>query len=154
MRIDLEKENVGFSAAHFIVGHEKCKHLHGHNWQIGVAIEGQPDKRGLIVDFLELKKFVEDLCDKYDHRLLLPANNNILKRSECEGTTTVKIHDRKFEFPTEDVIWLPVINTTVEELARTIADEITDKTAYSNVCKITVEVEESPGQSALYTKNL
>jgi 6-pyruvoyltetrahydropterin/6-carboxytetrahydropterin synthase len=143
---------MGFSAAHFIVGHRKCEHLHGHNWRVGVTIEGEPDKRGLVVDFLELKKFVEDLCDKYDHRLLLPANNKLLKRLELGGTVEIEIHDRKFKFPTEDVVWLPVVNTTVEELARVIADDVAKNISPRNVRRIAVWVEESPGQSAKQEK--
>jgi 6-pyruvoyltetrahydropterin/6-carboxytetrahydropterin synthase len=149
LRIDLKKDEMEFSAAHFIVGHKRCEHLHGHNWRIGVTIEGEPDKRGLVVDFLELKKFVKDLCDRYDHRLLLPANNKLLKRSEREGTTIVEIHDRKFEFPTEDVVWLHVVNVTVEEIVRVLAREVVRiLSRHKNIDAISVEVEESPGQSA------
>ncbi len=147
MLIEFTK-GLGFSAAHFIIGHKKCEHLHGHNWRVGVTVEGEPDERGLVVDFFDLENFLKSLCDNYDHRLLLPENNRSLKRLLEGESTRISVHGREFEFPSEDVVWLPVVNTTVEELARVVADEMVRNLPYPNVRRITVWVEESPGQSA------
>lgn len=147
MLIEFTK-GLGFSAAHFIIGHKKCEHLHGHNWRVGVTVEGEPDERGLVVDFFDLESFLKSLCDSYDHRLLLPENNRSLKRLLEGESTRISVHGREFEFPSEDVVWLPVVNTTVEELARVVADEVVRNLPYPNVRRITVWVEESPGQSA------
>lgn len=147
MLIEFTK-GLGFSAAHFIIGHKKCEHLHGHNWRVGVTVEGEPDERGLVVDFFDLESFLKSLCDSYDHRLLLPENNRSLKRLLEGESTRISVHGREFEFPSEDVVWLPVVNTTVEELARVVADEMVRSLPYPNVRRITVWVEESPGQSA------
>jgi 6-pyruvoyltetrahydropterin/6-carboxytetrahydropterin synthase len=147
MLIEFTK-GLGFSAAHFIIGHKKCEHLHGHNWRVGVTVEGEPDERGLVVDFFDLESFLKSLCDSYDHRLLLPEKNNSLKRLLEGESTRISVHGREFEFPSEDVVWLPVVNTTVEELARVVADEMVRNLPYPNVRRITVWVEESPGQSA------
>ncbi len=147
MLIEFTK-GLGFSSSHFIIGHKKCEHLHGHNWRVGLTVEGEPDERGLVVDFLELERFLKSLCDSYDHRVLLPENNSSLKRLLEGKNTRISVHDREFEFPSEDVVWLPVVNTTVEEFARVIADEMMKNLSYPNVRLITVLVEESPGQSA------
>ena len=147
MHIELT-EGLGFSAAHFLVGHERCEHLHGHNWRVSIIVEGEPDEKGMVVDFLKLKRFLTRLCNIYDHRLLLPANNRLLKRASRGKVTRVSVHGQKFEFPSENVVWLPVINTTVEELARVIADEIAEHLRYPNVRSIRVVVEELPGQGA------
>jgi 6-pyruvoyltetrahydropterin/6-carboxytetrahydropterin synthase len=148
MRIEL-MEGLGFSAAHFIIGHKKCEHLHGHNWRVGVTVEGEPDERGLVVDFLELKRLLRQLCDGYDHRLLMPTKNPAVERLSEGDNVRLSIHGREFEFPTEDVVWLSAVNTTVEELARVIADEVVKNlSAYPNVVRIKVLVEESPGESA------
>ncbi len=147
MLIEFTK-GLGFSAAHFIIGHKKCEHLHGHNWRVGVTVEGEPDERGLVVDFFDLESFLKSLCDNYDHRLLLPEKNSSLKRLLEGESTRISVHGREFEFPSEDVVWLPVVNTTVEELARVVADEMVRNLSYPNVRRITVWVEESPGQSA------
>ena len=153
MRINLEKGNIGFSAAHFIVGHEKCGHLHGHNWKVGVSVEGKPDERGLLVDFIKLKKKINEICNRYDHRLLLPEKNPGLKIEFNEGKTIVNVRGKEFKFPSEDVVCLPVVNTTVEEIVRIIVDELVESLAeHENIKKITARVEESPGQSACVEK--
>jgi len=142
-------EGLGFSAAHFIIGHKKCEHLHGHNWRVGVIVEGKLDERGLVVDFLELKQLLKRLCDGYDHRLLMPAKSLFIQRLSEGKNIRLSIHGREFEFPAEDVVWLPAVNTTVEELARVIADEVVrNLSAYPNVERIKVLVEECPGESA------
>ena len=147
--MQIELKGLGFSAAHFLVGHEKCERLHGHNWRVDVIVEGKPDEQGLIVDFIDLKKILEKLCAKYDHRLLLPSRNRALKRSSRGAKTRIEVHGRGFEFPSEDVVWLPVVNTTVEELARVIAAELNERLPHPNVQRIRVWVEESPGQGAV-----
>lgn len=149
MRVELT-EGLGFSAAHFIFGHKKCEHLHGHNWRVGLTVEGEEDERGLVVDFLDLKSIMEKICNIYDHRLLLPLKNPLVKISTKGKSTRISVCGRTFEFPSEYIVWIPAVNTTVEEFARLIADEtvknLSDRT---NVKKITVFVEESPGQGAV-----
>ncbi|MEW6221718.1 MAG: 6-pyruvoyl tetrahydropterin synthase family protein [Candidatus Hadarchaeota archaeon] len=148
MKIEL-KEGLGFSAAHFVIGHKKCEHLHGHNWRVGVTVEGEEDNRGLVVDFIELRQLLEKICQSYDHRLLMPADNPSLKRLEGGKKIRVSARNCEYEFPTEDVVWVPVLNITVEELARVFIDEVARAlSAYPNVKKITVFVEEFPGESA------
>lgn len=149
MKVEL-MEGIGFSAAHFVVGHTKCEYLHGHNYRVGVTVEGEEDERGLVVDFLELKRILEKICNAYDHHMLLPSQNQAIKVLSKGKSTRISVYGRKFEFPSRDVIWLPIVNTTVEEFARVLADEIAKNlSAYPNVKKITVQVEESPGQSAI-----
>ena len=142
-------EGLGFSAAHLLIEHEKCEHLHGHNYRVTVAVEGDPDTRGLVVDFLKIKRLLKQMFKNYDHRLLLPAKNPALKRLSKGKGTRISVQGREFGFPSEDVVWLPVVNTTVEELARIIADELKKNLAHPNLRWIRVRVEESPGQSAM-----
>ncbi|MEW6592524.1 MAG: 6-pyruvoyl tetrahydropterin synthase family protein [Candidatus Hadarchaeota archaeon] len=148
MKIEL-KEGLGFSAAHFVIGHKKCEHLHGHNWRVGVTVEGEEDDRGLVVDFIELRQLLEKICQRYDHRLLMPANNPSIKRLGGGEKIRIAARNCEYEFPAEDVVWVPVLNITVEELARVVTDEVAKAlSAYHNVKKITVFVEEFPGESA------
>lgn len=147
MLIEL-KEGLGFSAAHFVVGQEGCEHLHGHNWRVGVVVEGDLDERGLILDFVELRRVVRGLCNQWDHHLLLPEKNPAVERSEGGENVVIKVHGRRFELPREEVTWLPLVNTTVEELARVLAGQIADQVKRPNIRRLVVRVEESPGQGA------
>lgn len=61
-----------FSAAHNLRGYrKKCEKLHGHNWKVRVAIRGaQLDRTGMLVDFREVKDYLERTLEKLDHKYL------------------------------------------------------------------------------------
>ncbi len=61
-----------FSSAHSLRGYKgKCESLHGHNWRVEVLVESKLlDKQGLVLDFKELKRLVNSVLSKLDHRNL------------------------------------------------------------------------------------
>lgn len=62
-----------FEAAHRLPklpdGH-KCKNLHGHNYQLEVAVDGDLDPRGFVMDYAELEDIVNPIVRRIDHRYL------------------------------------------------------------------------------------
>jgi 6-pyruvoyltetrahydropterin/6-carboxytetrahydropterin synthase len=63
-----------FEAAHFLprvpAGH-KCARMHGHSYQIEIAIEGELDAdRGWVMDFAEIDERVAPLVRQLDHQVL------------------------------------------------------------------------------------
>src|ERR1700722_10407050 len=76
-RVHVTKDYLVFSSAHFITfaGH-RCESLHGHNYRVGVAIEGALDTQSwYVLDFSVLKRLARELCDEIDHKVLLPLTN-------------------------------------------------------------------------------
>lgn len=76
-RVQVSKDYLVFSSAHFITfrGHQ-CETLHGHNYRVGVAVEGSLDSECLFVlDFSVLKQITRRLVDEIDHKVLLPTLN-------------------------------------------------------------------------------
>ncbi len=71
-----------FSAAHHLTDyHGACERPHGHTYRLGVTVEGPIKKDGLVIDFVELKKVVEErVLSKLDHRDL----NDIFKNPSAE----------------------------------------------------------------------
>jgi 6-pyruvoyltetrahydropterin/6-carboxytetrahydropterin synthase len=64
----------GFDAAHrfdhFPVGHPN-RNVHGHSFQVEVAIEGVPDPRtGFVTDFAEVQAACRAVMEQLDHRML------------------------------------------------------------------------------------
>lgn len=59
-----------FSAAHHLTDyHGDCERPHGHTYRLGVTVEGDIGKNGLVVDFKDIKKVVErKVLSKVDHR--------------------------------------------------------------------------------------
>lgn len=64
-----------FEACHHLPYYDgKCNNLHGHSYKLEVTVTGDitsdphSPKRGMIVDFRDLKHMVTDsIIDKYDH---------------------------------------------------------------------------------------
>jgi 6-pyruvoyltetrahydropterin/6-carboxytetrahydropterin synthase len=73
MRMRLER-SFRFEAAHFLPrvphGH-KCARMHGHSYQIDVAIEGEVDPaRGWVIDFADIDEHAQPLVRQLDHHVL------------------------------------------------------------------------------------
>ena len=61
-----------FDAAHKLVYYVgDCSRLHGHTWFLDVEVEGPVDSGGFVMDFVELKKLVnEKVIARIDHNYL------------------------------------------------------------------------------------
>jgi 6-pyruvoyltetrahydropterin/6-carboxytetrahydropterin synthase len=161
-RVSVTKDYLIFAAAHFITfaGH-RCESLHGHNYRAGVVLEGTLEPESWYVfDFVALKKIMRALCNEIDHKVLLPLENPRLRIAERGDSITVAYDEKpRYLFPTVDCALLPVPNTTVEMLARHLAQRLHAKLREasdqaSRLTAIELEVEESVGQSAVYRMQL
>jgi 6-pyruvoyltetrahydropterin/6-carboxytetrahydropterin synthase len=149
--ITVSKESLSFAAGHFITyGGGLCETLHGHNYRAGVTLTGELDEHALVYDFVRLKSEMTELTGKLDHKMLLPLDNPLLQIHRDSGEVEVKYGANRYVFPEQDVIFLPVANTTAELLAGHLADRLVAHLAEvgaTNIHQIEVEVEESFGQS-------
>lgn len=73
MPVTLEVTRIfQFDAAHKLeeyVG--KCNNLHGHTYSLELTVRGQPDHRGIVVDFGDLKAIFKEFYEPVlDHRYL------------------------------------------------------------------------------------
>jgi 6-pyruvoyltetrahydropterin/6-carboxytetrahydropterin synthase len=63
-----------FEAAHTLrrqIDAEASRRIHGHSYEVEVAVRGSPDSRtGMIVDLGLLGRLIEEARDALDHRLL------------------------------------------------------------------------------------
>jgi 6-pyruvoyltetrahydropterin/6-carboxytetrahydropterin synthase len=61
-----------FAAGHALRNYKgKCENVHGHNYRVQVTLAGeQLDSTGLLVDFVEIKKVLNVIVDRMDHRFL------------------------------------------------------------------------------------
>jgi 6-pyruvoyltetrahydropterin/6-carboxytetrahydropterin synthase len=60
-----------FDAAHKLENYDgPCANLHGHRWEVEIAIQSEELMNGMVIDFKKVKKVI----DKYDHTYL---NDNI-----------------------------------------------------------------------------
>jgi len=155
-KVTVSKDYLVFSSAHFITfkGHQ-CETLHGHNYRVGVTVEGSVDNECLfVVDFSILKKLVRGLTDEIDHKVLLPVKNPKLAFREVGAHRQVDYFGvHTYTFPALDCAMMPIQNTTAEMIAQYFAIRTRDalvEMGIRNLTAIEMEVEESFGQSATY----
>jgi 6-pyruvoyltetrahydropterin/6-carboxytetrahydropterin synthase len=158
-KVSVTKDYLVFASAHFITfaGH-RCEPLHGHNYRVGVALEGALDEESwYVLDFSELKRIMRQLCDEIDHKVLLPLRNAKLDVRQSDGSVTVAYEGKqKYVFPVEDCVLLDIPNTTVEMLAQYLAARLRDAIRDLGIRSLTaieLEVEENFGQSATYRES-
>lgn len=155
-------EGLRFAAAHFITfGRSGCEPLHGHNYRVRVTLVGPLNRSGYVYDFVALRRITRESLASLDHRVLLPRNNPRIAVSEqapdaAESAAIVaRVGERRYVFPAEDVALLPVANTTAELLAEHLARVLLDRVRSASgrpaaVGRLSVEVEEAPGQAATF----
>ena len=155
-RVSVTKDYLVFASAHFITfsGH-RCETLHGHNYRVGVTVEGTLEPQSWYVfDFGVLKRIMRKLCDDIDHKVLLAEQNPHLQIAESGDSVTVAYDNQpRYVFPKRDCALLPVPNTTVEMLAELLTTQLQAalaKEGPNGVTAIEMEVEENFGQSATY----
>ena len=60
-----------FSAAHFLRNYKgKCEKVHGHNWVVAVTVGSAKLRKGMVMDFVNLKKALEKVTGLLDHNFL------------------------------------------------------------------------------------
>ena len=66
------KIEAHFSSAHNLRGYKgKCEELHGHNWKVEIVVTKEKlDKIGMVMDFKYLKKELNQVLEKLDHKYL------------------------------------------------------------------------------------
>ncbi len=149
-RVDVAKEAFVFSAAHFITfAGDICERIHGHNYGVRISVEGPLDVNRYVVDFIALRDAVLAETQRLDHHVILPRAHAEIEVVSDERETTARFRDRRWVFPNEDCVILPVVNTTAEEIARVIGERVIARTreAFGEALStIEVGVDENGGQ--------
>lgn len=151
--LHLAKQNFKFSSGHFLIFDDlNAEKLHGHNYQVEVDIsvpeEIDLQKTGYFVDFSEFKKAIRAQLELWDEHVLLPAQHPDMKVQKREANFDIHFRDRFYSLPQNEVVLLPVNNTSVEQLSRILAETFFEIFKKFKVQKISVKVEETKGQSA------
>ncbi len=156
--IHLYKEYFKFSCAHFLIFPDGSKErLHGHNYQVDVEIEGDLGEDGLVIDFLEAKPVVRELCDSLDEHWIVPGEHPELKvEALSDGHTAVRYREARYLAPSDEVIVLPISNSSVENLSTWFGNELhrrlSERFGPTQVRRLRVAISETPGQSGVYVR--
>src|SRR5262249_49548579 len=153
-RVRVTKDHLVFCSGHFISYEgDKCERLHGHNYRAAVEVEGGLDENYYLFDFIALKRLTKAITDELDHRMMLPTRNAFISVTPGPEGIDVRYRGRRWLFPADDCVLLPIENTTAELLARYIGGrllgDLRDQHRFAPEV-LRVEVEENVGQSATW----
>ncbi len=132
-----------FDSAHFLSGYNgKCANIHGHHWVVKVVVSGDSvqqkgEKRGMLIDFGDLKKIVRELADNFDHALLYEKNS--LKTKTLEALTEENFRLIELDY-----------RPTAENFAKNFYDILSSQ---YNLPVKSVTVYETPDNCASYSKD-
>ena len=153
-RIEIAKQAMNFSAAHFtIFSATEREDLHGHNFQVECELMSPIDDNGLIFDYAIIKKIVKALCDQLDEKMILPEKSPFLS-IEQEDTYLIAVYgEERIPFLPRDVVTLPIANSSVEELSHYFLDRMLDhdEIAAQDIREMTIKISSSPGQQGTAT---
>jgi 6-pyruvoyltetrahydropterin/6-carboxytetrahydropterin synthase len=149
--LELARPDIGFSAAHFSIHQGRSERLHGHNYRVFLRAHGSVSEEGTVVDFADLKRVLRELCAELDERMLVPTRCPWIRVDETAETVFLTEGTRRFLIPRDDVVLLPVINTTCECLAAHLLGELRGRLGPTGY-RLELRVEETPGQGAAVTE--
>ncbi len=130
------KISSDFSSAHFL----ESEFMHGHNFKVKVKFCGNLNKDGMIIDFYEAKNAIDEICNKFDHKVIMPEN--------FKGSSEIMVKKKKYKIPYEDIAFISIPSTTAEYVAEYIEKALKKK--FKNL-KISVELEENYDSSANFS---
>ncbi|MBR5370754.1 MAG: 6-carboxytetrahydropterin synthase QueD [Oscillospiraceae bacterium] len=133
------KTSAAFDSAHFLAGYNgKCANLHGHTWTVEVEAGAETltesgEKRGMVIDFGDLKQAVRALADSYDHAMIYESGS-------LRETTVFALQDEGFR-----LIEVPY-RPTAENFAKAFYEALRE----AGLPVLRVTVYETPANCASY----
>jgi 6-pyruvoyl-tetrahydropterin synthase len=149
-RVHVTKDYLKFNAAHFIAYRGFREALHGHNYRVSVDVEGDLGQEGYVLDFGIVKDAARRVCKQLDEKILIPARSDCLTIRQTDGQVVITYEADEFRFPSNDVVMLPIVHSSAEELAEYLVGQIRGELPLNgaHITAIQVGVEETPGQAA------
>lgn len=86
---------IGIDAGHRVTRHEsKCRHVHGHRYEVEITVEGELDHAGRVLDFGCLKDVVGGwLMDSMDHGYIAAPWDEVADQLEASGFKVYRMPD-------------------------------------------------------------
>lgn len=148
--IDISKEAIKFSAAHFtIFNATERERLHGHNFRVRATVVAAVDENGMCFNYQEIKKRLMRICDGLDEYVLLPDRSPHMAVTLEGPRYTASFNGETLLFPKSDTLLLPIANSTVEELSFYILNRLMNQDQFFNenaVESIEIGVSSGDGQ--------
>ena len=151
--IRIAGDDLSFCAAHFItLEGGRCERLHGHTYRVAAEVFGPLDDCQCVVDFLVVRNALKSIVAELDHRMLLPTQHAAIRVSSRAGEVEATFADRRWVFPQDDCLLLPIANTTTEVLAQYVGERLAaalKSLGMASPSRLRIEIGEGTGCSAV-----
>lgn len=153
-RVTVRREQYKFSCAHMTVFPDGTKErLHGHNYQLGLELELASVAFAHMLPFAAIKGWLAAICAELKERVLLAAQNPLTSIARADDVEVeVTVCGKRYVFPREDAVLLPIDNVSVEALALHLGERAVAELAPSLPAGVASALElwvsESPGQGS------
>ncbi len=156
-QVSLSKERFKFSSTHFtIFNDQEAECLHGHNYLVSVDLDFRSlaEDTGLSAEFGHLKSKIDDVCERLDEQVLLPAESPFLDIGETDTNYEVKFNDKFYSFPKEDCFLMDIVNVSSECLAKWVYHQLSRDFQAIGLEGLSVTIEETNGQAVTFVEEL
>ncbi len=127
-RVLLQKEQLVFSSAHFITfAGDICECVHGHNYGLRAEVAGELDENRYVIDFIAFRDSLAELVKQLDHHMLVAMNHPMIHVEVQDQEVVMRFRQKRWVFPKEDCMLMPIVNTTAEEIAGWVASQMRAK---------------------------
>lgn len=130
-----------FDSAHFLAGYKgKCSNIHGHRWRViiqvkSLALQTNQQSSGMLVDFTQLKKDIQEEVGLLDHMFIIEKNT-------LKPGTVAALEDEGFQ----------IIELDFRPTAENMAKYFYDRMVHRGYQVKSATVYETPNNCASYEK--
>ena len=154
-RIFVGQDQHKFSVAHMTVFPDGSKErLHGHNFNVSVALDLRTIAFEALLDLGIVKHAVEAQCREWNEHFLLGEKNPRLTIVRRDAELEFVLCGKRYVLPADEVVLLPVENVIVEtlsvEFARRLIARLGAALRPDVVAGIEVDVREARGQGGTF----
>jgi len=143
-----------FSAAHAGLHCGEFEPLHGHSFTVTLRLHGEQDETGMVCDFTDVKNALAQAIAPLKRRTLMPAAPPGGRCDREAGQVVIACGAKLYSLPADDVVLLPVRNTTTEQIAAWLLDQVLPVLGKPGLRQAELILAEAPDTSAAVTAYL
>jgi 6-pyruvoyl-tetrahydropterin synthase len=146
--VEVGRGELGFSAAHAGLHNGEFESLHGHTFQVILRLSGIPADDGMLIEFGEVKAALREAIAPLRRRTMMPGRAPEVLITSENNILSIVAGRKQYVLPAEDVVVLPLVNTTTEALTGYLLERVLPYLHGYGLTTVELEVSEAPDTSA------
>ena len=144
-----------FCAAHALTWPDTFEPLHGHTFMVQLELGGDLDAAtGAVMDFAAIKRALREVIAPLRRRTLLAADAPGVDLVCEDGAIRFGRGCKTYTLPAEDVVVLPIVNTTTEAIAAYLLGQLDPYLRRPGMAWARLRLAEAPDVAAIVVRDL